>query len=261
MYKHTHTQTHILCIHWSATTLKTLTGGLNNVDPLITRQCCARKSWVHLLMWMFSDMFRPSTHHRRTQRHTLKAVASPAGQCTLSEPWRSHSGFTFPGFFTIPDQFWQCSRAHRPDIRTCHCHDRLYFVDVTLSKICIQRWEMVLSPFLWKLLSRCSWSLPAGAGSQGGIVRVRCWHLARPLPRLLMPAWSIYPSISIFISIYSIYVMPMCAEWRLIMCHCCTMHLLCKWSEEDFLHHSIFRGSVCLRDEMKPNLEYLLSAS
>ena len=180
-------------------------------------------------------------------------------------PCPNHGGPTvdsnFLDYLTIPDQFWQCSRAHRPDIRTCHCHDRLYFVDFTLSKICIQRWEMVLSPFLWKLLSRCSWSLPAGAGSQGGIVRVRCWHLARPLPRLLMPAWSIYPSISIFISIYSIYVMPMRAEWRLIMCHCCTMHVLCKWSEEDFLHHSIFRGSVCLRDEMKPNLEYLLSAS
>lgn len=155
----TNTQTHIQYLHWSATTLKTLTGGLNNIDPLVKRQCCARNSWVHSFMdalWQLPPIQPPSQNATASihpwQRHSIKAVASPAGQCTLSSPWRSHSGFTFPGF-AIPEQFRQCSRAHWPAIRTCHCHDRVYFMDLTSSNIWIGCWEMVPRPFLWRLLS------------------------------------------------------------------------------------------------------------
>ena len=49
-------------MNWSATTLKPLTGDVNNTDHLITTQCSAGKPWVLAFMWMPLDTHHPSKH-------------------------------------------------------------------------------------------------------------------------------------------------------------------------------------------------------
>ena len=91
-------------IHRSATTLKPLTGDMNNIDHVIIMQCSAGKPWVLAFMWMPLDTHRhPSKHWcgpsapPSSQQHYLMAVAPQQDNVpwhtanTAQEPLGEHS--------------------------------------------------------------------------------------------------------------------------------------------------------------------------